>query len=130
MYNADGDKQKPRPLPNKAFPNAFQPTLMRIYERCDSVIISPGASGSCFLLYNTTGSLGTTLHKSISSHSFAGNSDAPSHELGGKIYDDSTAIKGVFELPIGAQAWSGSDGFNAASITFVYKGGLDGQGRP
>ena len=137
MYNADGKKQKPKPLPPSAFGKAFQPTAALVYEKSDSVIINAD-TGSCFLLYNTTSSIGTQLKVAANkehSASFAGGVCAQS-EVGGRVFTYATGSKvslnvniadaGIttLDLPIGAVAFSGSDGFGSENITFVKRGGM------
>jgi len=138
MYKEDGKKQQPAPLPASAFGKAFQPTAALVYEKSDSVIINAD-TGSCFLLYNTTSSIGTQLLVAANkehSASFAGGVCAQS-EVGGKVFTYATGSKvgsrapeaadaGIttLELPIGAVAFSGSDGFGSENITFVKRGGM------
>ena len=57
-------------------------------------------------------------------------------EIGGKVYQNmgnlgsSTGSIGpqVVDLPVGAMAFSGSDGFTSANITFIYHGGVSDVG--
>ena len=122
------EAQLPSGLPNSAFATAYQPTAAQVYEKCDSVIIN-GTSGSCFLLYNTTSSVGTQLLVAADkehSASFAGDvvgGTVAESEIGAKVYGDSSPST-QFEIPVGAVAFSGSDGFSSGNITFVKRGGL------
>ena len=122
------DTQTPKPLPASAFGKAFQPTAVVVYEKCDRIIVHAD-TGSCFLLYNTTSSIGTTLSvavNSTTSASFVGGVCAQS-EIGGKVFEtmESGSVRPqTIDLPIGAVAFSGSGGFSSANITFIYKGGM------
>ena len=130
------DTQVPAALPNSAFSKAFQPAANVVYEKCDRVIINAD-TGSCFLLYNTSASIGTTMDTADGTDSvlnFQDPQNGATSEIGGKVFTFATGSKvgtanpdaGIttFELPIGAQVFSGSDGFGAENITFVYNGGL------
>ena len=125
------DRQTPNALPNSAFGKAFQPTAITIYEKCDRILINSD-TGSCFLLYNTTASVGTTMDVAAGTDSvtnFLSPQNGATSEIGGKVftYPSSSAAIGnslSVDLPMGAQAFSGSDGFTSAHITFIYKGGL------
>ena len=123
------DTQTPKPLPNTAFGKAFQPTAITIYEKCDRIFINAD-TGSCFLLYNTTASVGTTMDVADGTDSvlnFQDPQNGATSEIGGKAYvtmESGSVTPQSFELPFGAMAYSGSDGFTSANITFIYKGGL------
>ena len=123
------DVQGPKSLPNTAFGKAFQPTAITIYEKCDRIFINAD-TGSCFLLYNTTASVGTTMDVADGTDSvlnFQDPQNGATSEIGGKAYvtmESGSVTPQSFELPFGAMAYSGSDGFTSANITFIYKGGL------
>ena len=138
-YNPDGKKQQPKPLPPSAFSKAFSPTAVTIYEKCDRISINAD-TGSCFLLYNTTASVGTAMDTADGTDSVLNFQDplnGATSEIGGRVFLYATGSYGgtaakypsqegaqSVELPIGAMAFSGSDGFTSANITFIYKGGL------
>ena len=135
------DTQGSKPLPNSAFGTAYQPTAALVYEKCDRVIINAD-TGSCFLLYNTTSSIGTQLLVAADkehSASFAGDvvgGTVAKSEVGAKVFVYATGSYGgadtslhsspaqTLDLPIGAVAFSGSDGFASNNITFIKRGGL------
>jgi len=113
------DTQTPKPLPASAFSNATVPTVKIVYEPCDSIIVNAD-SGSIHILPMThTASIGSTLT----------DDDAAGTRGDGnkfvKVFDtDVTSHATSFELPISAQAWSGSGGATTGNVTFVYRGGL------
>ena len=129
------DTQEPRPLSAKAFGNAFQPTVREVYEKCDRVVINAD-TGSCFLLYNTTASIGSVLNAAdgVGEVTKFTKQIAGTQEKGGKIFTFATgSVLGLhvkageaqtLDLHVGAQAFSGSDGFDSTNITFIYRGGM------
>ena len=133
------DVQGPVALPNSAFAKAFQPAANVVYEKCDRIIINSD-TGSCFLLYNTSASIGTTMDTADGTNSvlnFQDPQNGATSEIGGKVFTFATGSYGgagaaiaasfgaqTVDLPIGAQVFSGSDGFDASNITFIYNGGF------
>ena len=133
------DVQGPAALPASAFSKAFQPTVNVIYEKCNRIIINAD-TGSCFLLFNTSASIGTTMDVADGTDSvlnFQDQQNGSTQEIGGKIFTYATGSYGgttqdrllqnpaqTLDLPVGAMAFSGSDGFDSSNITFIYNGGL------
>ena len=123
------DIQEPKGLPNSAFGKAFQPTAITIYEKCDRIFINAD-TGSCFLLYNTTASVGTTMDVAAGTDSvlnFQDPQNGTTSEIGGKVFEtmESGSVRPqTITLPFGAVAFSGSGGFSSTNITFIYRGGL------
>ena len=129
-YKADSNNPKksaPTALPASAFGKALQPTAVTINERCDNVIIHAD-SGSCFLLYNTTASIGSALDTADGVDSVTKfTKQVGATEIGGKVFqtlESGSVTPQIINLPVGAVAFSGSDGFDATMVTFVYRGGL------
>ena len=111
MYDSDGSKQKPKPLPASAFPRAVMAAPGTIYENAHKVVINGQSSGSYFLAFSVTGSIGVTT---------CGPGDMT------EVYN--TAGAGADASPItldvSANAWSGSGGPAAGAVTFIIEGGL------
>ena len=105
------DVQGPKPLPASAFPRAVMAVPGTIYQTTHKVIINGQSSGSYFLSFATTGSIGATT---------CGPSEMT------EVYN--TAGAGADASPItldvSANAWSGSGGPAAGSVTFIIEGGL------
>ena len=105
------DVQGPKPLPASAFPSAVMAVPGTIYQNTHKVIINGQSSGSYFLSFATTGSIGATT---------CGPGEMT------EVYN--TAGAGADASPItldvSANAWSGSGGPAAGSVTFIIEGGL------
>ena len=113
------DTQTPKPLPASAFSNATVATAKIVYGACDSIIIS-AITGSVWILPMThTASIGSTL-----TDDDAGGTRGDGNKFIEVFNTDVTSHATSFELPIVAQAWSGSGGATTGNVTFVYRGGL------
>ena len=105
------DIQGPKPLPASAFPSAVMAVPGTIYENTHKVVINGQSSGSYFLAFSTTGSIGATTcgpGEMTEVYNTAGDGA------------DSSPIK----LDVSANAWSGSGGPAAGAVTFIIEGGL------
>ena len=120
------DTQTPKPLPASAFPKATVPTVKVVYEPCHSVVLSIDTGSVHFLPMTHTASVGSTLTDDDAGGTRGdGNKFVKAYTVATSSVDSlgSSAVVHTVELPIPAQAWSGSDGF-AGNVTFIYRGGL------
>ena len=124
MYNPNGKKQKPKPLPASAFGSADAPAVRTIQSNTSYQVIINGMKSGSYHFAIASGSAGVTIAvdvpltntsciSNVSTITFPGGS-------GSVGYNGSPLT-----VPINANAWSGS-GFAGAQgdVTFVYKGGL------
>jgi len=116
------DVQGPKKLPDSAFGEAFQPTVMVVYQNSDRVLASI-ETGSVHLLFNHTASVGSTLVDAGDAAKFKKVFTYQTGSAAALPVVTSTTPQ-TYELPIGATAWSGSDGATTGNITFIYRGGL------
>tara|TARA_Y100000310_G_scaffold78354_1_gene74972 strand:+ start:181 stop:597 length:417 start_codon:yes stop_codon:yes gene_type:complete len=124
------DTQTPKPLPASAFSNATVPTAKIVYEACDSIIINIDTGSVWILPMTHTASIGSTLTDDDAGGTRGdGNKfvKAFTYATGSRVAmatGDNATSPTTLELPIQAQAWSGSDGAGTGNVTFVYRGGL------
>ena len=121
----DSKKQVPGPPPEGMFDKAAQPTRCHITKQPNYVIVNVAETVSFF--FGTSASFAT---KAISEGNLTG---APAFGFATGSLTGSTNYVSFGAPAVGTKfdinplAWSGSA---AQTVTFVYKGGLDGQGRP
>jgi len=113
------DVQGPKALPGSAFPKATVPTVKIVYEPCNSIIVNADSGSIHILPVEHTASVGTTL-----TDDDAGGTRGDGNKFIEVFNTDVTSHATSFELPIVAQAWSGSGGATTGNVTFVYRGGL------
>ena len=105
------DTQTPNPLPANAFPSAVLAIPGTIYDDTHKVLINGQTSGSYFMAFGVTGSIGTTT---------CGPGEMT--EVYNTAGAGADAQQVVFD--VSAHAWSGSGGPAAGAVTFIIEGGL------
>lgn len=102
-------KQVPGPKPDSYYGRASNPSANALVKTPSSVLINT-AGGDIGFFFGSSASFAALADKNLSSN-----------------YQNFGALAAGTQLGIQPTAWSGSA---AASITFIYQGGLDGSGRP
>ena len=118
----DSKKQIPGPKTDQHFDRVIQPTRCTFVKQPHYVIVNVAETVSFF--FGSSGSFATKA---------AAEGDNPQAALstgslsGSEHYTSFGAPAVGTKFDINPCAWSGS---STQTVTFVYKGGLDGQGRP
>jgi len=111
----DSKKQIPGPPPDNYYDRSSNPATASFVKTPNSVYINT-AGGNFGFFFGTSAS-----YESLEDSSGVNSVTASRH------YQIFGALTAGTRLDIHPNAWSGSD---AGSVTFIYKGGLDGSGRP
>ena len=121
MYDSDGSKQKPKPLPGSAFGTAGSPGLRVIQENVSDQVIIHGTISASYHFCVATASAGT-IAADVPLTNTSCNSIVSTIGSSNVVADDGDA---AITIPLGANVWSGSgQAPTQGAITFVIKGGM------
>ena len=118
----DSKKQIPGPKTDQHFDRVAQPLRCTLTKQPHYIIVNAAETVAFFF-----GSSGSFATKAASEGNDPQASLATGSLSGSEHYTSYGAPAIGTKFDMNPCAWSGSA---AASVTFVYKGGLDGQGRP
>jgi len=110
----DSKKQIPGPPPDKYYDRSLVPQTGSLLKTPNHIYITTAITNDVGFFFGSSASFAAVSNKSLAAN-----------------YQSFGAVPAGTKLDIHPCAWSGSSVDNdAGNVIFVYKGGLDGSGRP